>query len=297
MVNSRKIIYSPGYEIDIGSHVFPTSKYRLIKEFLIKNFNLQENDFVSPEIAAPSMVMQVHTQKYVNDIKNGTLSYADEIRLELPYSEELARASLLCCAGTVMACEIALENGAGVHLGGGFHHAYPDHGEGFCVFNDVAIGAAQMLKKGKKVLVVDCDLHQGNGTAFIFKDNPDVFTFSMHQQNNYPLYKEKSDIDVPLEDGTNGSEYNRLLLNSLKNIEGRFQPDFIIYVAGSDTYKDDQLGGLALTIEDLRDRDCIVKSECGTGVPTAVVLAGGYAKRIEDTVSIHSNTVITFLEL
>ncbi len=292
----RKIIYSPEYEIDIGSHVFPTSKYRLIKEDLIKNHSFREENFIEPRFAAPSEILEVHTEKYVNDIKNGTLSYADEIKLELPYSEELSRASFLCCGGTIMACETALKDGVCVHLGGGFHHAYPDHGEGFCVFNDVAAGAAEMIKKGKKILVIDCDLHQGNGTAYIFKDNRDVFTFSMHQQNNYPFYKEKSDLDVPLDDGMSGKNYNKLLLNSLVNIKEKFLFDFVIYVAGSDTYIEDQLGGLALTKEDLKDRDNIIKSEiCDNNIPVAIVLAGGYARAIEDTVYIHSNTAVTFL--
>jgi acetoin utilization deacetylase AcuC-like enzyme len=237
-----KIVYSPEYEVDIGAHVFPTEKYRLIKEFLIENYGLKEKNFIHPGMVASRQVMQTHTEEYVMAIENGTLNLADQLRLELPYSAQLARASFLCCSGTVKACEIALEKGVGIHLGGGFHHAYPDHGEGFCVFNDVALGAVEMVKKGKKVLVVDCDLHQGNGTAFTFRNNPEVFTFSMHQQNNYPLYKEKSDLDIPLADGTGGDEYNGILKDNLNRIKNTFHPDFVIYVAGSDTYVNDQLG-------------------------------------------------------
>lgn len=284
--------------MDIGSHVFPTTKYRLIKELLINNSFLEEEDFIEPEPASLLQVRQVHTNEYVNDIENGTLTYADEIRLELPYSKELAEASFLCCGGTIVACNSALQLGKSIHLGGGFHHAYPDHGEGFCVFNDVAIGAVEMMKKNGKVLVIDCDLHQGNGTAFCFKDNPDIFTFSMHQQNNYPLIKEKSDLDIPLKDGTRGAEYNKLLLDNIKTVKKKFMPGSIIYVAGADAYLDDQLGGLALTIEDFKNRDRIIKSETvDCGIPVAVLLAGGYAKKIEETVAIHSNMVITFLEL
>ena len=294
-MESRKIIYSPEYEIDIGPHVFSTSKYRLIKESLIKNHNLREEDFLCPEKCGPPLLLEVHTREYVDKMLSGNLSIADEIRLELPYSRELAYAAMLSCSGTVMACEVALEKGAGVHLGGGFHHAYPDHGEGFCVFNDVAIAAVRMVKKGKKVLIIDCDLHQGNGTACILRGNPDVFTFSMHQQNNYPFQKEISSLDLPLEDGMTGPEYNKLLLNSIRDIKDVFRPGFLIYVAGADTYEYDQLGGLALTAEDLLQRDMIVGSEI-TGVPTAVVLAGGYAGKIEDTVSIHVNTAVAFLK-
>lgn len=153
-----------------------------------------------------------------------------------------------------------------------------------------------MAQRKRKVLIIDCDLHQGNGTAFIFKDKPDVFTFSMHQDNNYPFHKEKSDLDIPLPDGIKGEEYNRLLTDSLKSVISDFRPDYIIYVAGSDTYVDDQLGGIALSIGDLKKRDNIIKS-CTEGIPIVVVLAGGYARNIEDTVRIHANTVTTFLDI
>ncbi len=297
-MQSKKIIYSSEYEIDIGLHVFPTSKYRLIKEYLIKKYSFKENDFIEPEPADISSVMHVHTEKYVNDIYAGTLSYADEVRLELPYSRELAKASFMCCGGTELTCEQALESNLGIHLGGGFHHAYADHGEGFCVFNDIALGVVNMVKKGKRVLVVDCDLHQGNGTASILKNKPGIYTFSMHQKNNYPFHKEKSDYDIPLKDGISGKEYNALLDSSLKKIKSDFNPDYVIYVAGSDTYCNDQLGGLSLSIDDLINRDRIIKFKFHEmGIPVAIVLAGGYAKRIEDTVFIHANTVAVFLEL
>ncbi|MFC2091829.1 histone deacetylase [Elusimicrobiota bacterium] len=294
----RNIIYSPDYEVDIGMHVFPTSKYRHIRDKLLEIEQITDECFIDPRAATIEELLRVHTAKYVNDIINGTISKADEIRLELPYSKELARASVLCSGGTLMACEGALKNFVGVHLGGGFHHAYPDHGEGFCVFNDIAVAAKDLISKGKKVLVVDCDLHQGNGTAFIFKDEPDVFTFSMHQKNNYPLYKEKSDMDIDLEDLIRGNIYNELLLEKLNIIADNFNPDFIIYVAGADTYVDDQLGGLSLTINDLLERDRIVKSVSdAVSIPVAIVLAGGYAKQIQDTVAIHLNTIATFLKI
>lgn len=281
--------------MDIGSHVFPTSKYRLIKESLIDKKNLKEDDFIDPGMPDLSFLKQVHTDKYVNDIKNGTLSIADEIRLELPYSKKLAEASFICSNGTMKAGYEALKTGVGIHLGGGFHHSYPDHGEGFCVFNDIAVCAVQMLKKIDKILIVDCDLHQGNGTAFIFKDNKNVFTFSIHQENNYPFHKEKSDLDVGVKDNINGREYNNLLSDGIRNMKKIFQPDLYIYVAGSDTYMDDQLGGLMLTKDDLRERDELVKDELND-IPAVVVLAGGYAKQLQDTVEIHSDTIIIFLK-
>ncbi len=292
---SRKAVYSPLYEVDIGPHVFPTAKYRLVKEKLVNSGLYGEKDFVDPQPASLEDLLKVHTREYIGKIKDGTLSHTDEIRLELPYSEELARASLLCAGGTLKACTLALEQDFCAHLGGGFHHAYPDHGEGFCVFNDAALGAAAMNEKGMKVLIVDCDLHQGNGTAVVFKDNSDVFTFSIHQENNYPLYKEKSDMDIGLPDGTSGSEYNLSLERSIREIEKRFSPDFIVYIAGADPYEKDQLGGFNLSIEDLKERDRIVKDFAGRRkVPVSVVFAGGYALRLDETAEIHFNTVKVF---
>ncbi|MFH1415226.1 MAG: histone deacetylase [Elusimicrobiota bacterium] len=289
MIHPVKIIYSPLYEVDIGTHVFPTAKYRLIKDHLMNKYNLPGETFIEPRLVEKKEILRIHTEDYVGDIENGTLSYADEIRLELPYSRELAKAALLCCGGTILACQEAIRSGNCIHLGGGFHHAYPDHGEGFCIFNDIAVAAAVMADSGKKVLIIDCDLHQGNGTAKIFEKEEKVFTFSIHQQNNYPFYKEKSDLDIGLEDLTTGEEYNRLLTEGIRRIKKIFDPEIIIYVAGSDTYTDDQLGGISLSMDDLKKRDVIIKTEAGD-IPVAVVLAGGYAKNIEDTVLIHSNT-------
>ncbi|MBN2406857.1 MAG: histone deacetylase [Elusimicrobia bacterium] len=293
-----KIVYSPEYEINIGAHVFPTSKYRLVKEYLTGKGYIGEDSFTEPQPASIEDLLQVHKREYVGDIKDGTLSITDQIRLELPYSESLARASFLCCGGTVLACSLALEYGAGIHLGGGFHHAYPDHGEGFCVFNDVALGALEMLRRGRRVLIIDCDLHQGNGTAVCLRSVENVYTFSIHQENNYPFYKERSDRDIGLKDGTDGKEYNGLLEDNISEIKKAFNPDLIIYVAGADVYRDDQLGGLSLGIGDLIDRDRIIYRESvADSIPAAVVLAGGYARKLEDTVQIHANTVINMLGL
>ncbi len=275
--------------------MFPTAKYRLVKEKLIKSGLYGEKDFISPEPATGEELLKVHTREYISKIKDGTLSYADEIKLELPYSKELARSNFLCAGGTMSACRLALEQDFCVHLGGGFHHAYPDHGEGFCVFNDAALGAAAMNEKGMKVLIIDCDLHQGNGTAVVFKDNSEVFTFSIHQENNYPLYKEKSDMDIGLADGTFGADYNLTLEKALREIEKRFSPDFVVYIAGADPYEKDQLGGLNLSISDLEDRDRIIKDfALRHKIPASVVFAGGYALLLDDTAEIHFNTARIF---
>ncbi|MGM0568301.1 MAG: histone deacetylase family protein [Elusimicrobiota bacterium] len=294
-MSEKKAVYSSKYEIDIGAHVFPTFKYRLVKERLVEAGLYSEDDFIEPSPARISQLVKVHDSKYVDKISNGTLSPADELRLELPFSKPLADASFLCAGGSLLASEIALKQKFCVHIGGGFHHAYPDHGEGFCVFNDVALGAHEISRGNMKVLIVDCDLHQGNGTAVFFKNNSDVFTFSMHQENNYPIYKEKSDMDVALEDGIEGNKYNKILEKSLAEIEKKFSADFIFYVAGADPYRGDQLGGLDLSIEDLKKRDELVKSFSRRhDIPAVAVFAGGYAPEIEDIVDIHFNTAEVF---
>ncbi len=291
-----KIIYSKRYEVDIGNHPFPTSKYRLIKDYLLESGIISPADIKYPAMPDKELLTSVHTEEYVKNIRNGTLSFADEIKLELPYSKELSIASALTCEGSRVAAELALKDGGSIHLGGGFHHAYPDHGEGFCVFNDVAVAAKKITQKNKRVLIADCDLHQGNGTAVALKDNSKTYTFSMHQDNNYPLIKEKSDRDVPLPDSISGMEYNRLLKKNLREIKEEFSPDIVIYVAGSDLYEKDKLGGLSLSKEDINRRDRIIKKEFyDCEIPVAIVLAGGYAMNMKDTVGIHSDTARIFL--
>lgn len=293
-----KIVYSPKYEVDIGRHIFPTSKFRLIRHRLLKNTSLTIDDFIEPAPALEKDVCLVHTEKYVSKIKSGTLTHADEVRLEVPYTKALAEASFVCVNGTIRVSQIALDCGFGIHLGGGFHHAFPDHGEGFCVFNDVAVAAKKLILEDKKVLVVDCDLHQGNGTAVIFSKEKKVFTFSIHQFNNYPFIKPHSSLDVNLEDGVGDEEYQKALYNKLPGIFHSFKPDFVFYVAGSDPYEKDQLGGLKLTIEGLEKRDDLVFNLCASEkVPVAVVMAGGYAVNLEDTVTIHYNTCVAGMKI
>ena len=290
-----RIVYSDRYYVDIGSHVFPTIKYRLIKSKLLKDLGIVNRiAFIEPEKAEGSDLLRVHTADYLDKLKFGRLSLEETLTLELSYSEELFESALLCCGGTIRAAEIALEDGLGIHLGGGFHHAFPDHGEGFCVLNDIAVAVRKAIddKKIRKALVIDCDLHQGNGTAYIFQNEKRVFTFSIHQENNYPFHKPKSNMDIGLADRTRDRDYLAQLEKNIPRIISDFKPDFIMYVAGADPYEHDQIGNLALTINGLEKRDSFVYSQAKNyQVPIALVLAGGYAFNQEDTVTIQYNTV------
>ena len=295
-----KLVYSPKYEVDIGSHVFPTDKYRLVYERLIEEGAFGKDDFLLPVPADDEDVLLVHNITYVDKLKKGTLSLPEIMQLELPYSPELVEVAWLWVGGTVMAARQALEDGICVHLGGGWHHAFPDHGEGFCALNDHAIAVRRLLKDKavKKAAIVDCDVHQGNGTAAIFAGDSDVFTFSIHQENNYPMIKPPSDIDVGLEDGATDSEYLTKVHEHLPRILKDFKPGLVVYVAGADTYVNDQLGGLSLTVVGHKERDRLVIGEARrAGIPVVIVLAGGYAVRVEDTVTIHANTAKIAKEL
>ena len=295
------VVYSDKYYVDIGAHVFPTAKYRLIKEKLGKSAVIMNRiQFVEPHPAEEKDVLRVHEKSYLDKLRHGKLSHEEMLTLEMPYSKELFESSLLCSGGTICAAGSALEKGVAVHLGGGFHHAFPDHGEGFCVLNDIAVAIKKLIneRKIKKALIIDCDLHQGNGTAFIFTGDKNVFTFSIHQENNYPFYKPKSDMDIGLHDRTKNAEYLECLESRIPKIISDFKPQLIVYVAGADPYENDQIGNLALTIEGLRKRDLFVYNQARNyGIPVAVVLAGGYAINQDDTVEIHFNTVAQAAEI
>jgi acetoin utilization deacetylase AcuC-like enzyme len=248
---------------------------------------------LAPDPASWDDLARVHTAEYLNKIRSGTLTVEEIARLELPWSRELAEGFRLMVGGTVLAAERALDAGACVHLGGGFHHAFADHGEGFCMFNDVAVAIRRLQHDGRirRAAVVDCDVHHGNGTAMIFGGDADVFTFSIHQQNNYPSWKPPSDLDIGLADGTRDAGYLGKLDEALGAVF-RHRPEVVAYVAGADPFKEDQLGGLSLTKEGLRHRDRMVFDGCRkAGTPVFVTLAGGYARRVEDTVDIHAATV------
>lgn len=296
-----KLVYSDAYDVDIGVHVFPTRKYRLIKGVLEREPALKERiEFVEPPLADDADVLLAHEKGYLEKLKKGTLSASEIMRLELPYSKELVTGSLLCCGGTLLAARLALEQRLGVHVGGGFHHAFPDHGEGFCVLNDIAVAVRKLKKEGsiKKALIVDCDLHQGNGSAAIFHKDKDVFTFSIHQENNYPFYKPESDLDIGLPDRTKDAAYLDQLEEHIPKIISDQKPDIVMYVAGADPYERDQIGNLALSMEGLRKRDEFIFTQAKNySIPVTVVLAGGYAIDQNDTVSIHCNTIKAGLEI
>lgn len=289
------MIYSDSYYVDVGDHVFPTSKYRLLKKRMDHDSALYGKfEIMAPEPVTEKEVRTVHTGEYIDKLSSGTLSHEEIAALEIPYSKSLVEASFVCCGGTLNAARQALVKKAAVHLGGGFHHAFADHGEGFCVLNDIAVSIRALQNECaiKKALVVDCDLHQGNGTALIFQGDTTVFTFSMHQENTYPFYKPEGDLDIALKDYTRDDIYLQHLYDKIPKIINTFKPDIILYLAGADPYEEDQLGNLALSKRGLRERDNFICTQAlNFNVPIAITLAGGYAVNREDTVDIHYATV------
>jgi acetoin utilization deacetylase AcuC-like enzyme len=287
-----KLVWSEAYEVDLFGHVFPIEKYRLIKTRLIEEGHATEEDFIRPQPAGREDLLLVHTPGYVDDLENLRVSHRT-VTSELALTREIADAYIMAAGGTTEAARHALEGGLGLHVGGGFHHAYPDHAEGFCYVNDVCVAIERLRRDGaiERACVIDCDLHQGNGTAFVFASNRDVFTFSIHQENNYPP-KERSDLDIGLPDGAE----DRLYLDRLKvvsEILDKHRPDIVFYLAGADPFVGDMLGGLALTKEGLKNRDIFVFGECHKRrLPVCVVLAGGYASDVTDDVDIHSTTFL-----
>jgi len=295
-----KVVYSDGYFLKLGDHVFPAIKYRRVKERLLEEKILEPSDLREPAPATDEDLLLVHTPSYLQKLKMGSFSPVEVMRHEVPYSRELVDAFVLAAGGSILAARLALEEGAAVNLGGGFHHAFPDHGEGFCLIHDVAVAIRRMQKERKlrKAMVVDCDVHQGNGTAAIFKKDPDVFTLSLHQFNNYPQWKPESSLDVDLADGVQDSEYLDKLSEALDAALCQLVPDVLFYVAGADPYQEDQLGGLHLTLEGLLKRDQLVlKTFRQRRIPAHVTLAGGYAVKVEDTVTIHAHTVRAVKEI
>ena len=290
-----KLVYHEGYDLSLGAHVFPSQKYRLVCEKLLADVFASQDDFLRPEPAGDADILRVHTAEWVKKLQTGTLSLSDVMKLEVPYSPELVKAFWLAAGGTILAAQTAMRDGFGCNLGGGFHHAYPGHGEGFCAIHDVAVAIRRLQADGsvRKAMVVDTDVHHGNGTAAIFAKDRSVFTLSIHQQNNYPAHKPASTLDLDLEDGVGDEEYLGLLLPAVRKSIANFQPDIVFYVGGADPYREDQLGGLALTLEGLKTRDAGVFEEARRrNVPVATTFAGGYAMHVEDTVRIHVNTVL-----
>ena len=329
-----KLVYSDGYDLNLGNHIFPAVKFRLIRERCLAEGVAVAEDFLEPQPASDADVLRVHTREWVEKLKKGRLSPWEIMRMEVPYSPQLVRAVWLSAGGSLLAARRALTDGCGFNLGGGFHHAYADHGEGFCAINDVAVAIRALQAEGaiETALVVDLDVHHGNGTAAIFAGDPSVFTLSMHQENNYPHPKPPSNLDVGLDDFTGDEAYLRLLRQALEQAFERFakdalkrdagrapggrdpeagasglggrdrvrdsgfnreKPDLLFYLAGADPYVEDQLGGLAVSMDGLQERDRIViEAARMRGIPIAITFAGGYAHRVSDTVQIHVNTIL-----
>jgi len=294
-----KLIYHEGYDLNLGAHVFPSQKYRMIRDTLLQDGIAAAEDFFSPQPANDQDVLRVHSQEYVYKLKTGTLSQTEILRMEVPYSRKLIEACWLAAGGSVLAGRCALEDGWAANIGGGFHHACPDHGEGFCVIHDVAVAIRRLQFDGaiERAMVVDADVHQGNGTAVIFGGDLDVYTLSLHQEHNYPFPKPPSTVDVDLPDGIGDEQYLAILEKHLHQAFHDFSPNIVFYVAGADPYREDQLGGLALTLAGLARRDALVFDYARRNeAPVAITLAGGYARRVADTIAIHVGTIVAARE-
>jgi acetoin utilization deacetylase AcuC-like enzyme len=320
------VVYAARYRIDIGLHVFPTEKYRQVHDRLLARYGegrgraeegavIRPADIVEPQPATWDELALVHTREYLAKLREGALSSEEIAQLQLPWSVEMVEGFRLMVGGTIdaacLACGVPRDAGTPgsqitqstrisassafhvvCHIGGGLHHAFANHGEGFCPFNDVAVAIRVLQIRGiERIAVVDLDVHHGNGTAFIFENDSRVFTFSMHQQHNYPMWKPRGSLDIGLPDGVHDATFLAELERALPTVMAA-RPQCVFYLAGADPYEDDQLGGLRLTIEGLRQRDRrVIGAVARAGVPLVVVLAGGYARRTEDTVAIHVATI------
>jgi acetoin utilization deacetylase AcuC-like enzyme len=295
-----KVVYHPRYDLNLGAHVFPSQKFRLISESLVSSGIADASDFLRPEPASDADLLRVHTASWIHKLRTGTLTASEIMKLEVPYSKELAEAVWLAAGGTILAAQSALRDGFGSNLSGGFHHAYANHGEGFCAIHDVAVAVRRLQADGaiKKAIIVDTDVHHGNGTAAIFSGDSSVFTISIHQLNNYPGHKPPSSVDLNMADGIGDEEYLAALIPVVHRQLDEFQPDMLFYIGGADPYEEDQLGGLRLTKAGLKSRDRqVFEAARLRGIPVATALAGGYARRVEDTTAIHVNTIIAAREV
>jgi acetoin utilization deacetylase AcuC-like enzyme len=285
------LIYSPSYGVDIGPHVFPTEKYRRVHEQLMAEGWAPQSETFHPPVAQRALLELAHTTEYLDDLE-ALRQTPRTVDAEMPLGREIVEFFRRSVEGTCVAAHSALARRAAVHVGGGFHHAMADHAEGFCYLNDVAVAIRQLQKGGRvrRAAVVDVDVHQGNGTARIFESDASVFTLSLHQQQNYPTPKATSTLDLGLDNDTNDDEYDAALTGALASVWAH-EPEIVIMVAGADPYIDDQLGGLALTLDGLERRDRRVLEGCASrNIPVVVTFGGGYARRLEDTVRIHACT-------
>ncbi len=295
-----KIFYTDTFPIPLPeNHSFPKSKYDLLRRRIMESQIAQHVDLQIPRPATYGEIIRAHAPTYVNRLQNGELSAKEIRRVGLPWSAEIVRRARYSAGGTIEACRAALEEGIAVNLGGGTHHAFSDHGQGYCWLNDSVIASRAIQAEGLagSILIIDCDVHQGNGTAAIVNNDPTIFTFSIHGKNNFPYQKEKSDLDIALENGADNAVYLKALEKGLKESMNVACADLVIYLAGADPYKDDRFGRLALTKNGLAARDRLVFQSClDAGLPTAVTMAGGYARNVQDTVDIHFQSILAALE-
>ena len=293
-----KFVFSKKYLIDLEGHIFPVEKYELLRKRLLQDLG-NESYFVESERPALDDLTLVHEREYLEDFINLRWTWRTSLS-EAPLNPTVVEGFIYMAGGTHKAAQIALEEGWSMNIGGGFHHAYPDHAEGFCYINDIAYAVKKLKaeKRIKKALIVDCDLHQGNGTAFIFRGDPDVFTFSIHQELLYPYPKEPGDLDIGLDAGVGDEEYLKKLREGLEIALDRIEPEIIVYQAGADPYRGDPLGQLRLSKEGLRKRDELVYSYAAErSVPVAITLGGGYTNPLDEVVEIHRNTALAAMEI
>ena len=277
-----------------AGHRFPMEKYSRLRESLLASGEFSPADFHLPHAATDKELSRAHDLNYIHAVSHGQLEKTAEKQIGFPWSTGMVERSRRSAGATIGACRAALEDGVAANLAGGTHHAFRDHGEGFCVFNDAAVAARAMQAEGRveRVLIVDCDVHQGNGTANILRGDDSIFTFSIHGARNYPFDKEESDLDIELPDGCSDAAYLLQLAHGLDTAFDLARPDLVIYLAGADPYHDDRLGRLSLSFDGLAERDRHVFTRCREhGTPAAIAMAGGYARNIDDTVRIHATTI------
>jgi len=290
-----KIFYCDHFVLPLPEgHRFPMQKYALLRERVAGSRLVSPDDLIVPEPAGDEQLLRAHSPDYLEQVKQGTLPAQAIRRMGFPWSEKLVERSRRSVGGTIGACRAALETGIAANLAGGTHHAGRDHGEGFCVFNDSVVAARAMQAEGraKRVIIIDCDVHQGNGTAALCAGDPTIFTFSIHGEKNFPFRKWPGDLDIGLADDAGDLVYLDCLEAALRQALKLAQADLAIYLAGADPYAGDRLGRLAVSMAGLAERDNLVLEWCRrAGLPIAIVMAGGYAEPITDTVAIHFQTV------
>jgi acetoin utilization deacetylase AcuC-like enzyme len=289
-----RIAFDPIYAHPLPEgHRFPMLKYELIPGQLLHEGSVSKDHFFSPTLCDEKIVLLTHEKTYLDKLLLQTLSASEQRRIGFPQSPELTKRELIITQGTIDCCDFAFENGVALNVAGGTHHAFADRGEGFCLLNDMAVASNYLLhqKKVNKILIIDLDVHQGNGTAKLFEKNPSVFTFSMHGAHNYPFHKEQSDLDIPLKDGTTGQQYLQILHDTLPELIKKVNPDFAFYLSGVDILETDKFGKLKVTLEECKQRDAFVfRTLQKNNIPVVVAMGGGYSPDIRMIVEAHCNT-------